>query len=128
MYFSTNMSLLRFTYRYMVVDFHTLRVRKVRRCCKKNKKGPMHFFFFFSLMSSKTCFFPSVHWFPFNSSRWQSYTTRSMLNTVHHSRLLTSQRGRQNTLFKSSLSCINIQVIGFHFIISSLFSAFFSFS
>lgn len=37
--FSTNMSLLRFTYRYMVADFHTLSVRKVRRRCKKNKKG-----------------------------------------------------------------------------------------
>ena len=24
----------------MVVDFHTLSVRKVRRRCKKNKKGP----------------------------------------------------------------------------------------
>lgn len=38
-FLSTNTSLLRFTYRYIVVDFHTLRARKVRRRCKKNKKG-----------------------------------------------------------------------------------------
>lgn len=43
--FSINTPLLRFTYRYIVADFHTLRARKIRRRCKKNKKGLVLFLF-----------------------------------------------------------------------------------
>jgi len=48
---SINTPLLRFTYRYIMVDFHTLRARKVRRR-KKNKKGLVLFFYFLLLSVS----------------------------------------------------------------------------
>ena len=106
--FSTNMSLLRFTYRYMMVDFHTLRVRKVRRRCKKNKKGPV---LFFSRLSKGLSFRfpipPSPHFFFFLFSFfflqltivYNEIDVKSKW-TFHHPsffffhKLTTSQRGR----------------------------------